>query len=122
MRYLAFCRFVQLGKTEFDEDLFVLGELHPLDEADQQLPALPGSFNEPLYQFPGPVLTADGAFLTQLQLLPFLLQLPPLQLDPAEDALEVRLWKQSAEPVSIHPVQVGGEAVDLGLERLELQL
>ena len=56
--------------------------------------------------------------MTQLQFLPLFLQLLPLQLDPAEDALEVRLRQQPAEPVGVHPVQVGGEAVDLGLEGL----
>ena len=54
--------------------------------------------------------------------MPLFLQLLPLQLDPAKDALEVRLWQQPAEPVGIHPVQVGGEAVDFGLERLEFRL
>ena len=58
----------------------------------------------------------------QLQSLPLFLQLLPLQLDPAKDALEVRLGQQPAEPVGVHPVQVGGEAVDPGLERLEFRL
>lgn len=29
----------QFPEAEFDDDLFVLGQFHPLDEADQQLPA-----------------------------------------------------------------------------------
>ena len=62
LRCLAFCRFVQPGESEFDDGFLVLGQLHPLDEAHQQFPALSSGFDEPLYQFPGPVLTADGAF------------------------------------------------------------
>ena len=41
LRYLAFLRFLQLGEAEFDNDFLVLGQLHPLNEADQQFPALP---------------------------------------------------------------------------------
>ena len=70
LRYLAFLRFLQLGEAEFDNDFLVLGQLHPLNEADQQFPALPGGFNESLNQFFGPVLRADRAFFAQLQLLP----------------------------------------------------
>lgn len=40
----AVCNFVpdlhgfQLIKTKFDDDLFICGQLHPFDEADQKLP------------------------------------------------------------------------------------
>ena len=78
LRCLAFRRFAQLDEAEFDDDLFILGEFHPLDEAHQQLPVLPGSFDEALYQFLGSVLTADGALFPKLQFLPLFLQLFPL--------------------------------------------
>ena len=58
-----------MGKAEFDDDFPVLGQLHPLDEADQQFPALPGGFDEPMHQLPGPVLTGDGAFFLKRRLL-----------------------------------------------------
>lgn len=82
---------IQLGETEFDDDFLILGQLHPLNKADQQFPALSCRLDKSLYQFPGPVLTADGAFFLKLQGLPLFLQLLPLQFDPAEDALEVLL-------------------------------
>ena len=52
----AVCDFVpnllvfQLFEAEFEDDLFIRGQLDPLDEADQQLPVGGGSVQEPLRQ------------------------------------------------------------------------
>ncbi len=42
---------LQLTEAELDDDLFVGGQLHPFDQADQQLPIGGGGFQEPLHQF-----------------------------------------------------------------------
>lgn len=47
---LALRNRFQLTETEFDDDLFVFGQFHTLDEADQKLPAGVGRIQKLLHQ------------------------------------------------------------------------
>lgn len=46
----------QLGKPEFEDDFFVLGQLDPLDQAHQQLAVFAHTVQKPPHQLPRPVL------------------------------------------------------------------
>ena len=59
---LALRNRFQLTEAEFDDDLFVFGQFHTLDEADQKLPAGVGRIQKLLHQLSCSVFCADRAF------------------------------------------------------------
>ncbi len=59
---LALRNRFQLTEAEFDDDLFVFGQFHALDEADQKLPAGVGRIQKLLHQLSCSVFCADRAF------------------------------------------------------------
>ena len=89
--------------------------LDPFDEAEQQLPIGGDAVYETLYQFPGPVLLGDGAFLLTLQLFSLFLQLSAVHFDLLVDALEIRVREDAGQLIHVHLVQGGGQAVDFAL-------
>ena len=77
-----------LLEAKFEDDLLVAGQLHPFDQADQQLPVDGRGFQEPLRQFfrQVPLLLRRGG--RAVQLAEMLLQGGAVGLDPGIDALE----------------------------------
>ena len=59
---LALRNRFQLTEAEIDDDLFVFGQFHTLDEADQKLPAGIGRIQKLLHQLSCSVFCADRAF------------------------------------------------------------
>ena len=59
---LALRNRFQLTEAKFDDDLFVFGQFHALDEADQKLPAGVGRIQKLLHQLSCSVFCADRAF------------------------------------------------------------
>ena len=59
---LALRNRFQLTEAKFDDDLFVFGQFHTLDEADQKLPAGVGRIQKLLHQLSCSVFCADRAF------------------------------------------------------------
>lgn len=59
---LALRNRFQLTEAKFDDDLFVFGQFHTLDEADQKLSAGVGRIQKLLHQLSCSVFCADRAF------------------------------------------------------------
>ena len=107
---------LKLCETEFDDDLFVLRQLDPLDQAHQQLLAGAGSIQEALHQLFRSVLMADGTFLLLLQVSDAFFLSSSFLFNAGKDTLKVRLWQKPGKPVGIHPVKIFRQACDLALQ------
>ena len=112
---LALRNRFQLTEAEFDDDLFVFGQFHTLDEADQKFSAGESRIQKLLHQFSCSIFGADRAFFLCFQFLQLFFQRSSLHLHSLIDALEVSFGKQSGQSVHIHLIQVGSQTVNLTL-------